>query len=203
MSTVADVFDSFVYGGRMNSNNIDYIERSSRKLSTRLSESARRFYDRVEEEVYKRYDHSEAVRLARAAARRVANIWQRDGIYYLEDIGAIQNAKPDMQRAIMADPVVRRRYHRQEIDGYSETYTDLEPGKVGVNHYDYRQITNGIFMDEDDGELNATTYYEDLREGDSDYDPLEQVDILRQWDRIRIILNKAKEDPTSRWNSSL
>lgn len=203
MSTVADVFDSFVYGGRMNSNNIDYIERSAARLSSRLTDSARRFYDRVEDAVYRRYDHSEAVRLARAAARRVANMWRPNGVYYIEDIGGIQNANADMQRAIMADPFVRRRYHRQEIDGYSETYKDLEPGKIGPDHYDYRRVTNALFMDEDDGELNATTYYEDLRDGDIDYDPLEQIDIIRQWERVRSLINKGKEDPTSRWNSSL
>lgn len=203
MSTVADVFDSFVYGGRMNSNNIDYIERSSSRLSSRLTESARRFYDRVEDAVYKRYDHSEAVRLARAAARRVANMWRPNGVYYIEDIGGIQNANADMQRAIMADPVVRRRYHRQEIDGFSETYVDLEPGKIGEDQYDYRRITNGIFLDDDNGNLDATTYYEDHREGDTEYDELEQIDIIRQWERVRALIAKGKEDPTSRWNSSL
>ena len=108
-----------------------------------------------------------------------------------------------MISAIMAEPTLRRMYHQQQVDGYSENYVDVQPGKVGEDHYDYRRVTNGVFMQDEDGEWSAKTYYEDLLEGSGEFDFLEQVDILRTWEQMRIQLAKRKDDPTSRWNSSL
>jgi hypothetical protein len=56
---------------------------------------------------------------------------------------------------------------------------------------------------EEEGEWVATTYYEDLPPGTGELEFLDQVDILRTWEQMRIHLMRRKEDPTSRWNSSL
>ena len=125
-----------------------------------------------------------------------------DQIRYLRTIGEVQHAPSSMIAMLMAEPTVRRMYHQQRVDGYSESYTDNQPGKVGEDHYDYRRVVNGVFMEEE-GEWVATTYYEDLLPGTGELEFLDQVDILRTWEQMRIHLMRRKEDPTSRWNSSL
>jgi hypothetical protein len=104
---------------------------------------------------------------------------------------------------IMANPVAREMYHRQEIAGYDEYYTDPEPGKVGEDHYYYRRAVNGLFLEDKDGEFVATEWLEDLWDPSDSLDIVDQRSIQATWETLVTALRKRGSDPTSRWNAQL
>ena len=199
--SAADAFDAELYG-RKHHRTVEYLTRDVDNITHKLRDGGRRFREIIERDVYRPYDESRAARVIRAALRYTENVFMPDQIRYLRTIGEVQHAPSSMIAMLMAEPTVRRMYHQQRVDGYTESYTDNQPGKVGEDHYDYRRVVNGVFMEEE-GEWVATTYYEDLLPGTGELEFLDQVDILRTWEQMRIHLMRRKEDPTSRWNSSL
>ena len=112
-----------------------------------------------------------------------------------------------MQRWIMANPDVRKLYHEQRIDGYSDTYEDIHENSIGESHYDYRRVMNGIVVDNDDEEADygwsSVTYFEDLAEEDRELRIDEQYDILSSWHYLQRYLAVGKEDPTSLFNGDI
>lgn len=199
--SAADAFDAELYG-RKHHRTVEYLTRDIDNLTHKLRDGGQRFREIIERDVYRPFDESRAARVLRAALRYTENVFRPDQIRYLGTIGEIQHSPASMIASLMAEPTLRRMYHQQQVDGYSDSYIDTQPGKVGEDHYDYRRVVNGIFMEEE-GELVATTFYEDLIDQTGELDFLDQIDILRTWEQMRIHLGRRKEDPTSRWNSSL
>ena len=201
-----DTFDYLTYGGHDNrieryvSSRIDNLERASSTLFragedfiSKARESFERFYD------------SEAVRYARAATRAVRSIWGSDEIRVFEKLEDIQSMKPRQQRLVMANPMIRALYLKQKIEGYAESYVDNQPGAIGAEHYDYRRLMNGVVEEcgEDGEDWRATTYDEELHDGDDFLTPDEQVDALLTNDRTLIFIRQRGKDPTSRFNADL
>lgn len=183
---------------------IPYIEQQWNNFKESAHNRASAFYDRAKE-VFEYSTSGEALRKARALKRKVQGIWDEDTIRLLDTVAKLQQAKPIMQRWIMACPEVRTAYHKQECDGYSDSYIDMHPGKVGEEHYDYRRAMDGVFVEDEEGNLVATSYLED-----DDMMPLEdileidqQVDILNSWSNARIAMLVGGDDPTSPLNDSL
>lgn len=199
--SAADAFDAELYG-RKHHRTVEYLTRDLDNITHKLRDGGQRFREIIERDVYRPFDESRAARVLRAALRYTENVFRPDQIRYLGTIGEIQHSPASMIASLMAEPTLRRMYHQQQVDGYSDSYVDTQPGKVGEDHYDYRRVVNGVFMEEE-GELVATTYYEDLIDQTGELDFLDQIDILRTWEQMRIHLSRRKEDPTSRWNSSL
>lgn len=154
-------------------------------------------------ELFDKFYGSEAVRLAKAAVRKVKSIWDRDDIRELFGIGEIQQAKLIMQRWIMAEPTYRHMYHEQRCDGFSNSYVDLEPGAVGDAHYDYRRVMDGLLVDDEEEGWSMTHYIEDLREGDVDLELDEQLTILSVWDVVAMHAKAGGEDPGSVYGDKL
>lgn len=154
-------------------------------------------------DLFDKFYGSEAVRLAKAAVRKVKSIWERDDIRELFGIGEIQQAKPIMQRWIMAEPTYRQMYHDQRCDGFSNSYVDMEPGVVGEAHYDYRRVMDGLLVDDEEEGWNMTHYIEDLKEGDVDLELDEQLTILSVWDVVAMHAKAGGEDPGSVYGDKL
>jgi hypothetical protein len=198
-----DAFDAAVYG-EMHPGTIDFLRRESMVFDsfTGLSDKAREFQQAVNEQV-QRFNSSSFMRTARAVVRKVSNIWRSDEILPMCNIGEFQQAKPLMQRYIMAEPTIREMYNEQRCDGYSETYKDAEPGKVGYAHYDYRRATNAVYFKHDkDKPMESITYYETMRGNDRELHFEELQDIHQTWRNLKPMCF-GKEDPTSPYNESL
>lgn len=169
--------------------------------TSNLNEMGRRFYSDVKD-VYNRISGSHAMRIARAASRKVASLWGMDEVRSLQTTGELQHAPLKMQRWIMAQPKVRGWFYQQRLEGYESSYVDVHEGDVGEEHYDYRRVMNGVVVENDDG-WSATTYYDELIEGDIELSFEEQNDILNTWEWVASYLKPGNEDPTSKWNSEL
>lgn len=201
----ADSFDALVYG-ELHPGTINFLnsQQQSFGVTDMLTEKAMQFRQSIESQV-QRFNVSSFMRTARAAIRKVSNVWRTDDIIPMSDIGQMQHAKPLMQRYIMAEPTLREMYIEQRVDGYSESYVDTDPNKVGYDHYDFRRVTNAVFTNlgrEEQSSFEAVTYYEQLRGNDRELHFEEQQDVMVTWSNLRPLL-LGQEDPTSKYNASL
>jgi hypothetical protein len=138
------------------------------------------------------------MRRAREISRRIGWIYEKDCIRPLSTLKEFQAAQPIMQRWIMANPAVREYHIRQECDGYNKTYVDIDPGKIGEDHYDYRRVMNGVLQTDDDAKPFYTIFIADeLLAGDRELDIGEKADILSGWRYVQAIIAEGVDDPTS------
>jgi hypothetical protein len=156
-------------------------------ISTRFIETAKNLYEKA--------NNSDLIRSAKAAVMAAKNILSPNSVYHLRDVEQVMSCQGVNQRFIMANPEIRRLYHDQLCDGFSDTYVDLEPGKIGQDHYDYRRVTTGIVFETEDG-WKVNNYYEDLKEGDKELTVIEKTNCLLNWDTIADALSQ-KIDPTN------
>jgi len=200
-------FNSLAYGtphpGTMN-----FLSQQFENASTVLTTAGARFMEGARD-LYERISGSDAMRALRVAGRAVRSMWQLDEVRVLNTMDELQTAPLTMQRWVMAEPTIRREYHQQRIDGYSDTYIDAFPKDVGEEHYDYRRVMDGmVVVDEvpdDEGEYGwqATTYFDELLPDDNELLLEEKMDILDTWAAAKAALKARKLDPTSRYGASL
>jgi hypothetical protein len=149
-------------------------------------------------ELYQRINDSTAIRMAKAAIRHAKGMYQPNVIIQIDDIEGFRSATPMMQNYIMAQPDLRDLYHQQRVNGYSDTYIDIDPQRNYGQHYYYRRVMDGVVQDtEVDGEFQwvAKQYCDELLEGHTDLTNQERHDILLTWDKIQAILAEER-DPT-------
>lgn len=198
----AGLFNTLVYGTQ-HPGTQSFLQYQMENMSQKLTDAGRRFMESGKQ-IYDYMSGSMAARAARAAKRAFGSIWQSDEIRELVSLSDFQNATPKMQRWVMANDFVRKLYHQQRVEGYAESYVDPFPKDVGVEHYDYRRVMNGIVVDNVDNDgWTATTWFEDLMEGDRELEHDEQVDILHSWENIVAMIRQGGEDPTSRFGAEL
>jgi hypothetical protein len=183
-----------------------FVERQFENFTNSLTAIGRQFME-ASKHIYTEATDSVVARAARAAVSQVKTMFHPNSIVPLETLEELQMAKSVMQRYIMAEPTIRTLYHKQRCDGYSDTYVDMHPGKVEVNHYDYRRVTQNVVLETVDEDGNDTwiarTYAEDLLEGDRELTRDEQFQILSSWDAIKRYVEANNEDPTNPYGGKL
>lgn len=193
-------WDAIAYG-QQNPSNLQYFKNQLQSIGQTLNDQAKDFYKDIHD-IYDRFTNSDAMRLMRTAMKSAASLFNDNIIRPLTDIDQLQNASYQMQRWVMANPVIRQMYHDQQCDGYSDTYTDNEPNKLGNDHYDYRRVMQGVVVCNEDNEY-FETYLEDLLPGDRELTVDEQSDIFVTWDILEAMIKAKQEDPTSQYGGSL
>ncbi|WP_144106653.1 hypothetical protein [Paraburkholderia sp. BCC1886] len=195
-------FNSLVYGAQKHPGTMAFLENQVQQFTGALTEFGQQFVQSAAG-LFNTFNGSEAMRIARAAHRKLDSLFMSDTIQSIWDIGRMQHAPLAMQRWIMAEPTTRRLYHQQRIDGFSETYVDMEPGRVGEDHYDYRLLMNGVLQDTEDGGWMVRHYLDDLHAGDVEPAFDQKVDIFDTFANLRAYIEAGKEDPTSKWNEKM
>lgn len=196
-----EAFDAIVYG-QQNPANLNYFQSQLNNVSQTLTNIGQQFFSNANE-IYERFNGAEALRLIKAATRATVSLFTPDKITTLHGIGQFQQAPLTMQRWVMANPEVRTMYHAQRLDGYADTYVDVQPGKIGENHYDFRRVMDGVVTDDEEDTSFVKFYIDELEEGDAPLTHEDKVDILNTWDIVNMFLRAGKEDPTSPYNTSL
>lgn len=190
-------FDAIAFGVPTQAN-LNFLEERLTHFSSAMSEAGEAFIQRGLQ-VFEKYGGSEAIRLAKAAVRSVQHAFDGDVVRGLTTIGQIQQAGQKMQRWIMACPEVRQMFHRQQCDGYSNSYVDVAPDSVGKEHYDWRRVNTGIVVetpDDPDYEWSNMCYLDESAD-DVELSLQEKMDVLSTWDIIKTMMVPGKEDPTS------
>lgn len=183
-----------------NSANQTYIQDQLSSFSNTISDVGRNWLSGVTD-LYESINSSHAAQVARSAIRSATGMFN-NRIVELSNIHDFQMAKPIMQRWVMANPVVRERFQQQTCVGYVDSYVDLEPGRIGENHYDYRQVMSGVVQIDDEGEF-VKIYSQDIKEGDEELQHSDKVTILRAWDLAEMFMKAAHQDPTCPLGGSL
>lgn len=165
--------------------------------------AARNVFERTKNSISEVLEN-ESIRKLRASVRAARNNVDDNSIIQLSSIGSLQHAPGAMQHLIMANPFARSLYHKNLIDGYSDSYTDIQPGVVGEDHVHYRLAMNGMeALDPTDNQIRMVSY------SDEELDLYEPLDIVEQsfiqcaWERTNDFLSEGGDDPTSIYNSSL
>lgn len=198
------VGDELIYGRR----SYELIEAVGNRLNNYtevLTEAGAAFMSRARE-TFDRFSGHEAVRKARRALRSIGNYMQPDAILDIDSVSGLQLAKPRMQRYIMADPMARRMYYEQRIEGYGDSYVDRHQGYVGEAHRDYRLMTQDMIRYETVNEKErafVTHFIEEIREGEEVPSLPERFDIQRSLTTLRRAFTLGGEDPTSRFGAML
>ena len=183
----------------------EWIREQFNSAGSHLTEMGRHFMASAAD-LYQRLHDPLITKMARRAVRGMAGLGHANMIRPLLTVSDIQAAKPVMQRYIMALPELRRLYTQQRCDGYSDSYVDHQPGKIGDAHYDYCRVMNGMVQEFKDAEGNDTwkvvMYPDDLEEGDRELEMDEQCIIANVWDIAREALLR-KIDPSDVFNGKL
>lgn len=172
-------------------------------VGSRLGEMGQSIIQYAEEKIDEAVN-SDAYRLANAALRRVASLWDVNEIRALQEYYHVQNAQSVMIPYVMAEPTIRKLYQQGLCEAYGAEYHDKHKQDIGENHLEWRQVMNGIATiggDDDTFDWEATTYSDSF----DDSVPLEfeqQLDILTSWDTIRRAIADGV-DPTSRYDANL
>jgi hypothetical protein len=178
-------------------NNATYFQTQLHNFSNTLTETGARFLQGAKA-IYEKVNNSHAIRIAKAAIRHAKGIYQPNVIIQIDDVEGMRSATPMMQNYIMAQPDLRTLYHKQLVNGYSDTYIDIDPKRNKDDHYYYRRVMDGVVQDsEENGEYRwvSRNYHDDLIEGHTDLTFQEKHDVMLTWNQIVALLADNK-DPT-------
>lgn len=202
--------------GEPHQGTLSYLRDRVERYAPRITELFNGFFE-DSREVYERYNGEQALRRIRARVRQSAEPMRKDVIRPLYTLESIQNAKPVMQRYLMANIMSRILAEQQAIDGYSDSYRTAYPERRGFNDPDFMRVIDGVIWTEDrhgikndfdrlgDGE-NAWVAYSDMfkpEDEERSLDVIEQGDILTTWDVLEAHYEAKKKDPTSSLNENM
>lgn len=209
-----------IYGGESVINELVYGARSDaliQELKNHISiqnpmlTEQGRLYAQQATQVFEEVSGWDAVRAARKAVAAVEGYVQSNQIVALTTTEELQVAPPRMQRWVMCEPTTREFYQEGRIDGYSDSYVDIQPSVKGADHYDWTLATSGLvrgyeYVDEDETEqmrYERTQTKRDLASWDEPLNPRNVVDIGRMHQVQRRGLFDGAEDFTSRFGGKI
>lgn len=153
---------------------------------------------------FEKFNSNEAMMIAKAALNQVRGFFQPNTIRALRSIEDFQVAGTVMQRWLMANPVLRTQYHAQKCDGYSDSYVDTQPGKIGENHLDWRMVMTDMVQETDDGGWKTVQYVDEPLNGEEHaLDFMDKVSIHKSWLNQNVFIAAAGKDSSSPWNTDL
>lgn len=190
-----DAFNALLYPEQLEVNR-GYFVNQINQLANTVSNTASSFYQRTQA-LYDQLNSSEAARIAKNALRAVNGLFTSDVIYEMTDIDRMQLAKPTMQRFIMANPKVRSLWNEGLLDGYSDSYVDINPGTISDTHYDYRRIMDGVVMETADS-YSVNFYPDELRPNEIVITHNDKICVLDTWRNIEALIEQGL-DPTNQF----
>lgn len=196
--------------GEMGRGIMDMVDQYASRGLDNITSTARTLYDNANR-AYSTFKDSYAIRKMNAAVNHARHYADKDIFRPIYSIDDLQQAKHRMQRGIMADCTLRQLARDSRIEGYRGSYTDPYAHLKPEDHPDYRRITNGIWMHNEEGDsihYRVDLYDDTYDENDHD-DPfnsltiVEKDYILQTSEQALAFFLKGKRDPTSKWDASL
>lgn len=199
----SSVVDALLFGVPTQST-VSFVQREFERFSnTAVGEFGQRLVAETKT-LLDRFTNSTVMNMAQAALNQIRSIGMADTIYRFDRMQDFQIAQPMMQTFIMANPMVRKRYHEQRCDGYSDTYVDKHPGKIGKDHVHWQMVNNGLVTEETDGSVSWTNYSGAFTdEGGLHLQPVQAHSVLSTWRSLEKLFAEGEFDPTSPWNGKL
>lgn len=189
--------------GRQSRETIDYLAEKAESSMRKWSSRAKETYKRSRESFIKSIDLEDLERKIRAGGRNLRSKLRQDEIRKLHDIIDLQIPPTRMVRYLAANVKTRQLMQKNLCDGWSDRYIDYEPDKIGLDHYDYRHLTHGVYMPNADGSMSATSFFERDRDTLDRLNRQDRVEIMLAHQLLESHLIPGGDDPTSRFNSKL
>lgn len=177
-------------------------------IQNNMLPEARSFFANTVGTVFDTIAYSDIGRMAKALVRKVDAYWLTDTIQPLITMAHLQNPPPCMLDFIMAEPMVRKMYHKQQLAGYDDRWFDpIHEDIKATDSIHYKAVVNGVFIPVDGTEEEICVEW--LGEFDTpetqhlNLDLADQVSIMETWAHLRNAIMRGKEDPTSPANAML
>ena len=191
LSMSEPAIDKMLYGDRSNflatylQNQLQAIGPAFNDMSQRIYSALNNSYNFVTDKLLQFGIRNE---LASAGVNYLDNYYQE-----LLSWQALQQANPTMQRWVMSHPQIRQHYLDQNLDGYSDSYSNVFGKEVGKEDYNYRRATNGVIGDD-----GYSLYFEDLMPGDRELDHYEKDILQNTFSAIDWMLEQCQWDFTNK-----
>lgn len=166
-----------------------------------LMPEIRNYFDTNVNSVFSDIDVGAITRTAKAVIGRLQSAFVHDIPQVLTTLEEIQHAPPIMVRYIMAHPEIRSRYREDRLAGYDEQYVDEYAHETDEEYTLYREVINGVFIEQPDGDHIATEWLGEFE--DSTLDFTDQVAIMETWENTIAHILAGESDPTSIYNNAL
>lgn len=204
-----EVFSHMLFGGP-DPYLQQYMQETNNHFATMLTDVGQQFVQSAQS-IFSRIESTEALRLARAAMRKVNTYLQEDVVYQITEINELQEAPNIMVQWIMSHPQLRQLHKDEVIDAYGNRYIDVQPGAYKWNHQDYCTVYGG-WMEQrtdvvvhEDGSTEEQHYVEYVTPLEDDTEPESLLDeeavMIHQ---AHVIVDRAlaeKRDPTSYYDN--
>ncbi|ARV76724.1 hypothetical protein PHABIO_93 [Pseudomonas phage Phabio] len=189
-------------GGHMDTNTVNWLADRSMALRETIGSVAMNWLDTARSFVQV-IDTSSAIQALRNITSKQEGMWNTNNIHQCRTIEELQTANPVQQRYIMAEPRLRDMFLNNSVEGYGDSYTNFQGDAIGIKQFDYRQVTDGIMLEQPDETFVVNTFYETIPDGDLELTLHQKVDILRNWNMVNVALDAAEMDPTSQVGNML
>lgn len=104
-----------------------------------------------------------------------------DGIQYLQTFEDVQAAPASMVNLIMANPLLKKLYREESIEGYGDRYDGKYANVENVYDPNFRKVTDGLSVKIDD-KIVISSFFEGS--GVTDLTTMEKLNVLSIWDRV-------------------
>lgn len=165
----------------------------------------RSFFQAIQNRI-EQVDYNKLYDYLRTVGRRISGLWgSEDRITTLTKLVDIQFPPQNMIRWLMANPVVRQKYHAGMCEGYGDNYIDLDPKDIGEDHQDYRTIMNGMPQYSEEHGHDVCVTYDDIATDDfaGRLTFVDREDIIDTWRHTNYYMEEMKDDPTSQYSAML
>lgn len=136
-----------------------------------------------------------AIQAAKNKYKRVFK--QADTVQYITELSELQTAPSIMVNGLMACPAMKEAFNDDVIEGYGNRYDAAYADKMFVDDPNYRQVTNGMVIEEKGRLIVRNIYHENNLNTLSE---LEKISYLTAWKHMESHL-EAGYDPTSEDNN--
>lgn len=188
--------------GTLSQNTVNYLQGQIQSLATAGSEYGQKIYERSVA-VFDAINSDAAVLAAEAVLTQIESMMGQDMIESLTTISQLQAAQSQMQGWLMTSPVLRQAWYDGKIEGYSDTYVDPEPGRIGHEQQAYRHLMNGVFIPHEEASYQYNLYFDRVSESDQMLTLRQVAAIVESQEAAERALEEGEQDPTSQYGASL
>lgn len=182
-------------GGFLDNSTMSWMHDRTQALMSTVSATTANWFNKAKT-FYQTITETDANQALRNLTAKVDMSWKGNNIFLCQNIQQIQSSNLVQQRYLMAEPNLRQLFLDQSCEGFAGSYVNLHGNAVGVNHYDYRRVTDGILLVNETG-VEWNDFYEAIPDNDKELEMYEKADMIRNWNLVNIALDANEMDPSS------
>lgn len=182
-------------GGFLDNSTTSWMQDRTQALMSTVSATTASWFNKAKT-FYQTITETDANQALRNLTAKMDMSWKGNNIFLCNNIQQLQSSNPVQQRYLMAEPRLRQLYFDQSCEGFAGSYNNLHGEAIGINHYDYRRVTDGMLL-VTDNQIEWTDFHEAIPDNDKELELYEKADMIRNWNLVNIALDANEMDPSS------